>query len=127
MIEFVMDYMEQRNAFAKSQREQELLVNGITAYLTENGIAGDEKRPYFCRYVAGHLDLIEACDLKLYFIMYPFLSRIYQIITEFREDGSVSDSRRDDLYQSMNELYRCGLGEKYVPAVEVKQILGLLS
>ena len=50
-----------------------------------------------------------------------------QIAIEYRCDGSLPEERIKTLYRLMEKMHACGLGEKYVPIIEVKQILGSLA
>lgn len=127
MVDYIFDYLEQNNASVSSKIEQTELETGISKYLLENGIDENETGEYYKNYLKGHLDLIDSRDLKAYFRNYSTLSNINQIIFEFLNDGKITDTRKRDLYDLMNILYKCGLGEKYVPIIEVKQILGKMS
>lgn len=127
MIEYVLNYMEDRGQFASSPAEAEAIEEGIRMYLEENGIAPDEKRRYFQRYIDRHLALIAHEDLKSYFIEYPAISKVKQIAIEQSWDGTVSQERVAELYALMTKLNDAGLYNKYVPAAEVKAILGRYS
>lgn len=127
MMEYLLDYMAGRGAYALSQREQEMLESGIARYLLENGIGENDTGEYYKKYLAGHLKLISETDLKTYFMNYVLISDVNQIVIEYQIDGELPEKRKEDLYQLMQKLYACGLGEKYIPIMEVKQILGRLS
>lgn len=127
MIDYILDYMGQKDAFSYTPEEHRKLIIGIQMYLMENGIDYNESREYYKNYVLKHLSIIEAADLKKYFIMYPVISLVVQIVIEFKEDSYVPKERIDELYQCMDKLYRYGLGEKYVPSIEIKQILGIFT
>lgn len=127
MIENVLDYMADKGEYASSQREQELVEKGIAQYLLENGIGENESGEYYKKYVTHHLDIIDASDLKLYFMNYLIISDVNQVVIEYRNDGEIPDKRKNDLYQMMEKLHSCGLGEKYIPIIEVKQIIGKYS
>ena len=58
---------------------------------------------------------------------YGLISDVNQIAIEYRCDGSLPEERIKTLYQLMEKMHACGLGEKYVPIIEVKQILGSLA
>lgn len=127
MIEYVLNYMESKEQFASTPIETEAVEKGIRMYLEENGISQDEKREYFHRYIDRHLSLIDSEDLKSYFIEYPTISKVKQIAIEQSWDGSVPQERVAELYALMTKLNDAGLYNKYVPAVEVKAILGRYS
>lgn len=127
MIEHILNYMESKEQFVSTPIEVEAVEKGIQIYLEENGISMEEKREYFYRYIDRHLDLIDPDDLKLYFIEYPTISAVKQIAIEQSLDESVSQERVAELYALMTKLNKAGLYNKYVPAVEVKAILGRYS
>ena len=127
MIEYLLDYMADRGVYASSQREQELLESGIGRYLLESGIGENDTGEYYKKYVDGHLKVISAADLKPYFLNYPLISDVNQIVIEYQSDGELTEVRKKELYRLMEKLHFCGLGEKYIPIIEVKQILGKLS
>lgn len=127
MMEYILDYLENAGVCAESEQEQIGLENGITMYLVENGIDQLEYRKYFTRFVDAHLALIDKEDLKTYFIEFPKLSQVKQIAIEYKCDGSVGNDRVKELYTLMSELHNAGIGEKYVPAIEIREILGKYS
>lgn len=127
MIEYLLNYMAMQGVYALSKREQELLESGIDRYLLENGIGKNDKGEYYKNYLDGHLKTISLTDLKSYFMNYPLISDVNQIAIEYQSDGEIPKERKKELYKLMEKLYSCGLGEKYIPIIEVKQILGGLS
>lgn len=124
MIDFVLDYMEQRGQFADTQSEQEAMEYGISLYLTECGVPEDANGEYYRKYVNDHLGIVSPEDLKKYFICYPVISKVNQIAIEQKVDGALPDARKSELYQLMQLLYEQGLGEKYIPIQELKDVLG---
>ena len=127
MIVYILDYMAKYGVYASSQKEQKLLEAGIAQYLLENGIDEEQTGEYYKKYVLDHLEKISVSDIKAYFINYSLISDANQIVIEYHCDGSVPTERKNDLYLLMQKLHSCGLGEKYVPIIEIKQILGKLS
>lgn len=127
MMDYILDYLENKGVQVESSQEQHELENGIKMYLEENGIDTSEVRPYFRRFVDAHLLLIDKEDLKSYFIAFPKLSKVKQIAIEYKSDGSVGSKRVEELYKLMLELHCMSLGEKYVPAIEIREILGKYS
>jgi len=127
MIDYILDYMEEKGISADSAEENADLTAGIRLYLRENGISEEESGDYFRKYVDRHLGIIDAADLKSYFLMYPVISRVNQITIEYKTDGTVPSDRANDLYRCMEQLYLQGIGDKYVPATEIKEILGRLA
>ena len=97
---------------------------GITRFLQENGIRLYETRDYHRSYILRLLQKIDTSDLKSYFTKFYLISEVNQIIIETRDVESVTTEQTSRLYHLMAELYAAGLGEKYVPIIEVKQILG---
>lgn len=127
MIEYILDYLASKGIYAASQSEQEQLEAGIARYLWENGLEDGNTGAYYQKYVRNHLQKISAADLKAYFLNYGLISDVNQIAIEFKCDGSLPEERIKNLYQLMEKLHASGLGEKYVPILEIKQILGSLA
>lgn len=127
MIEYILNYMESKGQIIVSATEQAAVENGIGLYLEENGIDSEEKREYFRKYVDRRLALIAPTDLKGYFVEYPTISKVNQIAIEQAWDGTVAPERVTELYTLMEKLNAAGLYNKYIPAVEVKAILGKYS
>ena len=127
MIEYILNYLESKGQIITSAAEEAAVETGISLYLEENGIDSEEKREYFRRYIYRHLALIAPVDLKSYFVEYPTISKVKQIAIEQAWDGSVPPERVAELYTLMEKLNAAGLYNKYIPAVEVKSILGRYS
>lgn len=124
MINFVFDYLEEKGVYAFSDKEQTAIEMGITRFLQENGIRLYETRDYHRSYTLKLLQKIDTSDVKLYFTNFYLISEVNQTIIETRDAESVTAEQKSRLYHLMTELYAAGLGEKYVPIIEVKQILG---
>ncbi len=124
MIDFVFDYLDNNGIYASSEKEQNAMEAGIERFLLENGIRLDEAREYHRTYVTKLLRKVDVSDLKSYIINYHLLSEVNQVVIEVRSGEKPSQKHRDRLYRAMQELNRVGLGEKYIPVVEVKQLLG---
>lgn len=124
MIDYILEYMSNREIFPVCQKEQEELERGISQYLLENGMGIDDNGEYYMQYVSRNLGMINNSDLKLYFIYYPIISAVKQIVIEYQSDESITNERKEALYQMMVSLYKCGLGDRYVPGMEIKHILG---
>ncbi|MDO4322168.1 MAG: hypothetical protein Q4C61_06540 [Lachnospiraceae bacterium] len=127
MIEFILDYMETKGVYAVSEAEQQQIEQGISLYLLENGIEEDAENPYFRKYVLRHLKRISPSALKQYFIRYSVISEVSQIAIEQKQNGRVTVKRKEELYGLMEVLHQCGLGDTYIPAMEIKEILGGFS
>ena len=127
MIEYILDYLANQGVYAATQGEQEQLEAGIARCLQENGIEDGSTGNYYQKYIRDHLQKIATADLKAYFLHYDLLSDVNQIAIEYRCDGELPAERVKTLYQLMEKLHASGLGEKYVPIIEIKQILGNLS
>lgn len=124
MINFVFDYLEEKGVYAFSDKEQTAMEMGIARFLQENGISIYETRDYHRSYTLKLLRKVDTADLKQYFINFHLLSEVNQIIIETRDAETVTAEQKTHLYHLMAELHASGLGEKYVPIVEIKQILG---
>ena len=124
MINFVFDYLDNNGVFANSDKEQRAMEAGIERLLLENGIRLDETRAYHRSYVTKLLGKVDVSDLKSYLINYHLVSEVNQVVIEVRSGEKPSQGHRDRLYRAMQELNRAGLGEKYIPIIEVKQLLG---
>lgn len=123
MKEYVLDYMGSRGVSASSRNEQEALEIGISRYLLESGIGEGPGSEYRKKYVCDHLQKVSTADLKAYFINYPLMSEVRQIVIEFKHVGSVPEDRKRKLYQLMELLYKSGLGDKFVPVMEIRKML----
>lgn len=123
MIEYVLDYMENKGICASSNYEYEKLIKGISRYLKENGIKEDDGGKYYEIFITDHLNSIEDKDLKAYFVNYDLISEVNQIAIEIKCGMQISQERKTSLRNAMAELYSCGLGEIYVPIYELKQAL----
>lgn len=124
MINFVFDFLDDNGVYAFSEKEQKAMKTGIARFLRENGIRLEETRDYHRSYVTKLLRKVDASDLKSYFMHYHLLSEVTQIVIELRNEEKPSQQHRDRMYRAMQELNCVGLGEKYIPVVEVKQLLG---
>lgn len=127
MINYVIDYIENAGVVFDSSNELASVTEGVKLYLLENGISEIDSREYFRMYLNRSFTRIERRDMKQFFLVYPVISRVNQICIEFNANGGVSDTRKANLLSDMATLYTCGLGEKYIPSVEVKEILGRLA
>lgn len=127
MIEYILNYMESKGQILASSAEEAAVEDGIILYLEENGIDSKENWDYFRKYVDRHLALIAPTDLKSYFVEYPTISKVNQIAIEQVWDGTVAPERVTELYTLMAKLNAAGLYNKYIPAIEVKFILGKYS
>ena len=124
MINFVFDYLEEKGIYAFSDKEQTAMELGISRFLQENGIRLYETREYHRSYVIKLLHKVDEADLKQYFINYHLLSEVNQVVIEARMLDASTPGFKTRLYRLTEELHSVGLGEKYIPVIEVKQILG---
>ena len=123
MINYVLDYLERSGVVFSTSSELTRVTKGVRLYLLENGIPELDKRAYFRRYLDRSLSRVDKHDLKAYFLAYPLVSKANQICIEFSEARKISPGRRQELLYAMSSLYEMGLGEKYIPAIEVKMII----
>lgn len=126
MLEWILDYLEKQGVVFGSRAELEEAAAGARLFLAENGIQAEEQRPYFRRYLERCLGRIEPRDLKAFFRLYPEISRVRQICMEWTAGKQVEPDRAAQLWDSMARLYQAGLGDRYIPAAEVQEILGRL-
>lgn len=124
MIEFILEYLERNSVYAFNNEEQQKIEDGIKLYLLENGISDEDTGEYYKQYTTRHLQAVNRKDLKEYFENYPSISGVNQIVIEYTHDGTISEDRIVELRKLMSVLYESGLNDRYVPANEVKQILG---
>lgn len=124
MLEWILDYIETQGVLFGSQTELEEIAAGARLFLLENGVREDDQQPYFRRYLERCLGQIDRRDLKAFFRLYPDISRVRQICMEFTAGAPVEPARAAQLRDSMAKLYQSGLGDQYVPAAEIKEILG---
>lgn len=123
MINYVLDYLSARDTFAANSEEQNSINAGIKLWLLDNGINETDQDEYRKKYIVKALEQISVFDLKQYFITYPIASEVFQIIFECKEDGKISPERKNELYDHMKTLYEAGIGDKYLPATEIRSIL----
>ena len=123
MINYVLEYLASKDIYSVNADEQNKLEVGINLWLLENGIRETDKDEYRKHYIVKVLEKISISDLKAYFMSYPTISDVMQIVFEFKEDGFVSNERKSELMESMKKLYDVGMGDKYIPANEVDTIL----
>ncbi len=124
MMDYVFEIMAERGVYPLNQDEQEKIEKGVKQCLFENGIEVDAKGDYYRNYVKKRLDIIDDEDLKIYFINYSAISGVNQIAMEFMADGKIPEERKSELYGYMHILYDCSLKDKYIPTVQVQEILG---
>ena len=124
MIDYVIDYMERQGVIFRSTEELETATVGIRLYLLENGVAETDTTDYFRQYLDRSLSRIDRRDLKQFFLSYPVISGVQQTCIVFCAKGTIPKDRKAALLNDMTTLYKMGLGEKYIPAAKVNEILG---
>ena len=124
MVEYILDWMEQRGIFAASEQEQQRMEAGIRQCIRENGVPEDTCRDYFRCYMKRVLGRIDKKDLKEYLMLYPAVSEVQQIAIEYQAKGAVPEKEKKALYQRMYELYQSGLEDRYIPEDVVARMLG---
>ena len=124
MIQFVLDLLEDNGLYTVSPKEQTALESGIARFLQENGIRADETREYHRNYITKLLRKVDVSDRKAYLLHYHLLCEVNQIVIELRNTDAPSQAHRERMYRAMQALHCAGLGEKYIPVAEVKQLLG---
>ena len=124
MLEWILDYLEKQGVVFGSEAELEEVTAGAGLFLLENGIRQEGCQLYFRRYLQRWLGRVEPRDLKAFFRLYPEISRVRQICMEYTAGKPVKPARAAVLRDSMAKLYQGGLGDRYIPAAEVQEILG---
>lgn len=122
MLEFVLNCLEERGVCAVSQEEQDRLTASVGLFLKTYGVREDEQRTFHKKVILSQLGRIREEDLKACFLSYPIIRAVRQIVLEYKAAQAVPESRRQELYGLMAQLYRQGL-HKYVPLMEVQDIL----
>ena len=80
---------------------------------------------YYRDYLHRGLDIIDPADLKAYFLHRKAISLVVQLRIEQAHAGGVLKPERAVLLrEALAELYRAGLGERYVPTEEQARIAG---
>lgn len=123
MISYVLDYLTSKDIYISNVEEQDELDAGIKLWLLENGIRETDKDGYRKQYIIEALDKISISDLKEYFIFYPIISDVIQIVFEYKVDGFVLNERKKQLIENMKRLYASSIGDKYIPVTEVNTII----
>ncbi len=123
MISYVLDYLTSKEIYISNVEEQDELDAGIKLWLLENGIRETDKDGYRKQYIIEALDKISISDLKEYFIFYPIISDVIQIVFEYKVDGFVLNERKKQLIENMKRLYASRIGDKYIPVTEVNTII----
>lgn len=124
MTEIVFEIMEEKGIVFNDKTEMNEISKGVHLFLEENGIPDEECSDYFKRYTKRLVDKIKENDLKQYFLHYRSVSAVRQICVEYTSTGLMQEDKRQELRKNMELLYKVGLGEKYIPADVVKEILG---
>lgn len=124
MIDYTLDYLASMDVYAADEEEQKALETGIKLWLLENGIRETDSDDYRKKYIVDALNKISTSDLKTFLISYPVISEVVQIVFEYKEDGSITADRKNELMGYMKKLYESGIGDKYLPVSEIRSILG---
>ena len=125
MIDLVFDYMAAKGVVFYSQEETKTAEEGIREYLRCNGIPEEKTDGYYRDYLRSGLDIIDPTDLKAYFLHQKAISLVEQLrIEQARAGGVLKPERAALLREALAELYRAGLGERYVPTEEQARIAG---
>ena len=116
MIDLVFDYMAAKGVVFYSQEEMKT---------AEAGIREEKNDEYYRDYLHRGLDIIDPADLKAYFLHRKAISLVVQLRIEQAHAGGVLKPERAVLLrEALAELYRAGLGERYVPTEEQARIAG---
>lgn len=125
MIDLVFDYMAAKGVVFYSQEEMKTAEAGIREYLQCSGIPEEKNDEYYRDYLHRGLDIIDPADLKAYFLHRKAISLVVQLRIEQAHAGGVLRPERAVLLrEALAELYRAGLGERYVPTEEQARIAG---
>lgn len=122
MIDFIFEYLEAHGVSCTT----EIALAGIRLFLFENGLPAEEPvehRDYYKKHLHRLLKRIDDPDLWMYFLEYENISKINQLCIEYREDGYLTAEKVTELRDCMCCLYKAQLGNKYIPAIEVAEVL----
>ena len=97
MIDYTLDYLASMDVYAADEEEQKALETGIKLWLLENGIRETDSDDYRKKYIVDALNKISTSDLKTFLISYPVISEVVQIVFEYKEDGSITADRQNEL------------------------------
>lgn len=122
MVDFTLTCLEERGAFARSREEQDRLTASVGLFLKNYGVREDEHRTFYKKHILARLESIRDKDLRDYFLSYPLIRAVQQIVFEYKAGRAVTEERRQELCELMAQLYPQGL-HRYVPLLEVELIL----
>lgn len=124
IVDYILEYIENKGVSYFSELEYTNMLDGIKLYLLENGIKEDESKKYYLDYVSKHLKTIEPVDLKDYFVCYPLISNVNQMVIESRVTPEIGEEFKNALLSLLLEIRLRNGADKYIPCDEVKRILG---
>lgn len=121
MVDYVFDYLENKGVYASTELENNEMEQGILLFLKENGVGAEESGAYYQKYIDSSLAIIKNEDLKNYFMFYPTISQINQLILEVETNGRTFDITKK--YWSLARKLPSGLSD-YFPATGILKIMG---
>lgn len=123
MVDYVLDYLEEKSLGCESPKQYESLVKGIKFFLYANGIDEDEERTYFKTFTNRVLDQISREDMVDYLINYETFFEIEGIVGVFMDEHAIAPELLDRLYNMLTKINGVRNGWKYLPQQEIEMIL----
>ena len=123
MIDYIWEYLENRGQYIYNEEERKAFIIGIEQFLSDNEINIDTAGCLQRKIVSRKLSSIRNQDLKAFFLHYPMIRKIYQIVSEYVLFGETSQEEKCEIYLLMLMLFIVGLEDRYVPKKEVKEIM----
>ena len=123
MIDYIWEYLENRGQYIYNDEERNAFIVGIEQFLIDNEIDVDSAGYLQRKIVSRKLSSIRNQDLKAFFLHYPMIRKIYQIVSEYVLFGETSQEEKCEIYLLMLMLFIVGLEDRYVPKKEVKEIM----
>ena len=125
--QYIMNYLEKHGHYAKTPVEQDTINKGIDMYLDYNGIDLSGKSGYYRKFLDKQLERIDQVDLKAYFISFPVISALVNLLIIY-ENRDLTDDEKNTLSSLFISLYESeGSLDKYIPAYEAAEALGLVD
>ena len=123
MIDYLWEYLEARRQYIYNSQERDRFIYGARVFLTEMGIHEDAYNAINITEVRKKLCQVRNQDLKMFFMYYPIISKVQNIVTGYLCDGIVTEEERCLIYLFMLKLFDVGLDDMYIASEEVKNIM----
>ena len=123
MIDYLWEYLEVHRQYIYNSQERDRFINGARVFLSELGINEDDYNAINITEVRKKLCLVRNRDLKMFFMYYPIISKVQNIVSGYLCDGIVTEEERCLIYLFMIKLFDVGLDDMYIASEEVKNIM----